>query len=291
MGELVINPKHNIFKQYRKVNLVNPYIFKNDKAEWRFDTVGSNPSDLAFRIIRADNNATMDMTYANITDGTYAAFVAGTTGQIMTWYSGSKSLSNIQGYTMNFVPNSGNPYFQSVSQSTGLHGGGVLSKFSNDWIVSIIHGKELNANNQRLTLGITGDVLYKNILIQAVSNNKSYYTINANSGTAVPNTNSINITTTDKFDVYTYANIGGVLTIRKNNTVLTKLGPNATYTVRMSNAVVKNSVSLNNISQGSSGTSGKLNKYQHIGHIADKDLSGFDLTGYINSLISRYGIT
>jgi surface protein len=45
MGELVINPIHNIFKQYRKMNLVNPYLFaKPFVSTWKTNNTSAGSS-------------------------------------------------------------------------------------------------------------------------------------------------------------------------------------------------------------------------------------------------------
>jgi len=45
MGERIINPLHNVFKVYRKVNLVNPYLFvKPFESTWKTDNLSTGSS-------------------------------------------------------------------------------------------------------------------------------------------------------------------------------------------------------------------------------------------------------
>src|SRR6478609_5750991 len=255
-------------------------------TQWRFDTIGDVPTDSAFVIRRVTDNVEQTFTYAQITDGTYDAFVSGTFGAVKNWYNGTYDLSKIPAANqMYLLSNSGKPYMYNPTVITGLSSFGIVSKFSNDWIVSIIHGKELNGNNQRVNLAISGDKSFENFTMIATSaDNRAYIKLNVPNGGANNTDLSVPITTVDKLDVYTYAKIGGVLTIRKNNTILAQGAGSSTWTVLFPSASVLNGVFLG--SRDDVGGSGKLNKYQHIGHIANTSLSSFDLTGYINSLMT-----
>ncbi len=261
---------------------------KKGNVQWRFDTIGDNPSDTAFTIRRTTDNVEQNFTYAQIIDGTYDAFLAGASGAVKNWFNGVSVLNRAVGANqMYLLSNGGLPYITNPNNATSLSGNAIISKFSNDWIVSIIHGKELNGNNQRLNLGISGDIVGQNFVLECSTPNTGYIKLNTSTTSFTNPDLSISITAIDKLDVYTYAKIGGVLTIRKNNTILTQ-GAGGGFTLAFARASVANVVDLG--ARDANGT-GKLNKYQHLGHIAAKDLSSFNLTGYINSLISRYGIT
>ncbi len=93
MGERIIKPEHNIFKVYRKVNLVNPYLFsKPFQSTWRTSNISTGSS------------TSTQIKLPLVSTGTYNFNVDwgdGTSSSITTWNVGTTHTYSVSGdYTI-----------------------------------------------------------------------------------------------------------------------------------------------------------------------------------------------
>ena len=257
---------------------------KKSSFNWSFDTLSDVGTDNAFLIRRVSDDVEQYFTYTEVIDGTYATFISGSQGAIKEWITGNNKLTQTITTAQCFlVLNSGKPYVDDTTMGSGLNGTGIVSSFSNDWVITAIFNKEFNTNNQRITYGICGDVLYENFKFD-IRYGYGYIKLNSN----VENNNSdisFPVGTTDKFDVYSFSKIGGVFSVRKNNIQLS-LGTGI-WSMTDQKYNIINSIRLGQ--RGDDG-SGKINKHQHLGMVFDTNLSGFDLSAHNNAIMNKYAI-
>lgn len=87
MGERLINPIHNIFKQYRKVNIVNPYIFaKPFVSTWRTSNTSTGSSTSTQVLLPLTSFGTYNF-IVNWGDGNINTITAWNQAQVLHTYS------------------------------------------------------------------------------------------------------------------------------------------------------------------------------------------------------------
>ena len=284
----MVKPNQNIFTKYKEMYLINSYRNATAPAisSFRLDTLSSESTTNVFVARRESDNAEQTFTYGDFQDGTYSTWLGGSIGHIKDWIGENLTISKGTSNTLQplLVANGTNPYDNNSAQSMSLQGNHNLD-VTNDWIVSIVLEKELNGNNQRQNVGIQG--IDKQLFCLSINTaglctylfNRTTYSY------SLIGDGSFSIPTTTVFRLLTFSFIGGVFRAYLNNTEKTLGAPNETYTL----GLLKNN---NVVVLGNRGdnTTGKINKYKHLGLVAGADLSGFDISAYNAEIMSRYGI-
>ena len=252
---------------------------------WSFDTILDTPSNNAFLIRRVSDNVEQTFTGAEITNGTYATFISGTQGAIKEWYqSDYKLVQTTNAYQFFLVENAGNPYVDDTAQSSSMRASSIVSKMSNDWIITAIFNNELNGNNGRLNFAIMGNILYENFNLILVPYGNGH--VKTNTNISNPSSNySFPYSLDGNFNLYTFAMIGGVFNIYKNNVSLA-VGA-VVYSIVNFDYNVLNRVLIGNRGDNANG---KINKYQHLGMKYGTDLSTFDLSTHNTAIMTKYSI-
>lgn len=286
----MVKPNQNIFTKYKEMYLINSY--RNATApptisSFMLDTLSSNSATNVFIARRESDDAEQTFTYGDFQDGTYNAWLGGSIGHIKDWVG--ENLTLLKHDVSNtlqplLIQNGINPYWHNSLGSMsgiGFHNLDVTS----DFIITLIAEKEETGASERFNLGIQG--IDKQLFCFSMYNTGvcSYLFNKTTYGYRMNCDGKFNISTTAVFRLFTFKFIGGVFSVDVNNIAKTLSAGDSTYTLGM----VKNNnlVILGNRGDNSTG---RINKYKHLGLVADTDLSGFDVSAYNLEIMNRYGI-
>lgn len=267
------------------MNLITRELF-GGKAEFfnSFDTKGD--TGVVFVVRRANDNVEQSFTYNQITDGTYATFVSGTSGFVKEWKSKRKKMTAFSNtYQPYLVENSGNPYLDFSVQGMCLESPNTL-KINNDFVATIVIYNETNGNNQRNNLALVGSSLAK-FAFQLSGTGLGNVVVDSAAGANMIQTKDFSISNTSGFKMITITYIGTVLNLYVNNVLVANSTPLSPYT----NGLVAGN--LNRIILGGRGANtnlGKINRYKHFSIRTGSTLSGYDFSSYTASMMTRYGL-
>ena len=252
---------------------------RNPQTEYPFEI----DADASFLI---KNETTLEerlFNYSEVIDGTYDTWLSGANGGVLEWKSNGLTL--FAGWTDYFrlISNGGNPYLNDWEQSANL-GVQRTVNMSQDWIITCVLDKELNGNNQRLNIGVRGSG--SNVFgLQLMTNGVGYVVHDRlTPSTGIPDFSFL-YPYTDVFKVFTFTKIGGVVKVYVNDLEKTK-GALSAYTI--TEQIMENTIVLGSREYPSSG-SGKVTNYRHL-KVLTGDLSGLDLSGYNQAIMTKYGI-
>ena len=221
--------------------------------------------------------------YSEVVDGTYDTWRNGANGGVLEWKSNGLTLFSGATTYVRLIANGGNPYLNDWDQNANL---GVQRTFnmSQDWIITCVLDKELNVNNQRLNIGVRGAGA-NTFALQLRNNGTGYVTHDRLTAGADLDDFSFAYPQTDPFKLLTFAKINGVVTPYINNVSAAKgTGNFSTWTSQIS----ENTIVLGSRGYPSPGA-GKITNYKHL-KVLTGDLSSFNLSGYNQAIMTKYGI-
>jgi len=236
----------------------------------------------SFLIKNETTEAQRLFSYSDVIDGTYATWLGGANGGVLEWKSNGLTL--FSGWTtyIRLIANAGNPYLNDWDQLANL-GVQRTVNMSQDWIITCVLDKELNGNNQRLNIGVRGSG--SNLFGLQLNGGNGYVVYDRlTGGIGVPDF-SFTYPYTDVFKLFTFTKIGGVVKVYVNDLEKTK-GAESWFT--STNSIIQNTIVLGSRYYPSS-VAGKVTNYKHL-KVLTGDLSSFNLSGYNQAIIIKYGI-
>jgi len=221
--------------------------------------------------------------YSEVVDGTYDTWRNGANGGVLEWKSNGLTLFAGSTTYIRLIANAGNPYLNDWDQSANL-GVQRTVNMSQDWIITCVLDKELNMSNQRINIGVrgTGSNLFG---LQLKGGNGYVVYDRLTDGLGIPDF-SFTYPFTDVFKVFTFAKIGGVVKVYVNDLEKTK-GAESFYT--KTDGITQNTIVLGSRSYPYS-SAGKITNYKHLKVLTGEDLSSFNLSGYNQAIMTKYGI-
>ena len=223
--------------------------------------------------------------YSEVIDGTYETWLSGANGGVLEWKSNGLSLFSGATTYIRLVSNSGNPYLNDWEQNANL-GVQRTVNMSMDWVITCVLDKELLSANQRLNIGVRGsgsDVFG----LQLFNNGRGQVVHDRITGsTGVPDFSFL-YPYTDTFKLLTFTKIGGIVKVYINNEQRVK-GSEATFNYTETSFLPENVIVLGSKSYPIA-ASGKITNYQHL-KVLTGDLSSFNLSGYNQAIMTKYGI-
>lgn len=306
MGEIVINPIHNSFNEYRKMNLVNPYLFNTIKLEFVFSTVKIVPA--ATKSIRCRNSA------ASIID-------IGFTGNIINTSQITAHSAGAQSYGVSMYNQVDNVTMINTAQPTQVgywmlssNASGVAIDYLKD---SVNQAGLVGATNFISTLNMTADVIFQfvtrnhialgdgvcafkvrntsagkegvfNVAFRKVGTD---YVISVQTDYSLSTTPTAQIawivpigTNVASFKLFTFSKIQGVTKLYVNGVeATTTTTPNSVfYSANLDFSIGQGS--LNNV------LSGGQSDFKTLSLISARNLSQFNLNQYINDYMAIHGL-
>ena len=246
-----------------------------------FDTIPSTEKNL-FLINRTSDSTQSYFSNTQVTDGTYATFVNGTTGKVNSVSYGKLTLvQNTDNFRPLLIQNVNAPFLDCGTLSSLVSRHNLNIK--RDFIFTMICNKEFNGNNQRQNFGLLSATnCYFSVLL---SGNSVNVAVNFAPGGAVTPNATKAIDNLENFRLITVTYLNGVINIYKNNVILSDGGSVFTNTT----GFLYNSIVLNG--QGNTQFENKTNKYKHFSVRSAADLTSFNVSTYNQSIMTKYSIT